>query len=469
MLVHGDVPVDVKEVARQKHLLKLRKELNRQLRAAGGKPKSTPMSAIKLKAEKLVQGVRDMGSGGMGGFDEHAKIFTRPKIPGTQSYGPLISVTPTHIPDNPTGRRTPWVPAAAKARKNVATRKGRRQFFRDPVKSVKRIYDRYRLAQAQARKPVSQDQLNKLLRGTIEGSDELLDLASKDRPLPFSIMRPKKYSQRQAHQFMRQVANTTVDNPDNWQAALQRRLMPRWASDLIEKVRTKIRPGASQQGTNCAGGVCKAILGKGAYNLPSDFRQMKEFDTVVDVMPENVLKRMGGTPKNLDPVRKIMRRGAFRGSLPGMLGGLGLMGLGAYGAMKRASDRMDDGRPSMHEYLDWMSWRPEKTVKDRFGAPNQQPIINKIVRSKGRHGPSAQVPAASQMKAPRRRKPPITATRMKPMPMHPGIADFYQNTWHGRGQWKNPLEFAAPPKLDHLFKKDGTPIDAWSAQRKMIN
>jgi len=570
VLVHGDMPIDVKDVARQKELQKQLKSLNSQIRAAGGEvPKRAPGAAIKRTAERIARYVTDLGSGGMGGFDEHAKIFTRPKTRGIKSYGPLISVTPTHVPDNPRGRRTPWVPAAEKARKNLMSgRRTRRHLVGDPIK-------RYRLAQAAARKPISQNKLNALLKDTATASDELLDFASKKEPIPFSIMRPKEYSQRQAHQYLRQVANTTFDTADTWQAALQRRLMPRWASDLIEKVRTKIRPGASQQGTNCAGGVCKAILGKGAYNLPSDLRHMKEFDTVVDVMPENVLKRMGGTAKNLDPVRKIMRRGAFRGSLPGVLGGLGLMGLGAYGAMKRASDRygsLDDGRRGQHDYLDWLSGKSEKTLRDRFGAPNQQSLINKIVRSKGGHGLSSQVPPASQKKAPR----PSQALHLKPtdpIPMHPGIADFYKNTWHGPGQYNHPLfnkdgsdrygslddgtplEFpqipvhkswwptiqakygppeqqpliskmvrakmgrralpvtyqrsqhkkwrpgpatghrdkvdpykiggrlgvpkdlppisshisSEPPQLGHLFKKDGTPIDAWSAQRKMIN
>ena len=464
VLVHGDMPIDVKEVARQKHLLKLRKELNRQLRAAGGTPKPTPMSAIKLNAQKLVRAITDMGSGGMGGFDEHAKIFTRPKRHGIQSYGPLRSVTPTVIPDNPKGRRTPWVPAAERARKNVATRKGRRQLFRDPVEAVKRVYGRYRLAQAQARKPVTQPQLNKLLSDTVAGSDELLDLASKKEPMPFSIMRPKEYSQQKAHKYMRQVANTTVDNADTWQAAVQRRLMPRWASDLIEKVRTKIRPGASQQGTNCAGGVCKAILGKGTYNLPSDFRQMKEFETVMDVMPENALKRMGGTPKNLEPVRKIMRRGAFRGSLPGLLGGLGLMGLGTYGAMKRSSDRwfMDDGSIPPGDVFVHPSWFP--VVRKRFGPPHQSKLINNIVRAKsvGRYNHKGQIPAASQKKAP------------KPQPKRfEGYTTDPYAIGGKLGVQKLPSisSYISPksPKLDHLFKKDGTPIDAWSAQRKMIN
>jgi hypothetical protein len=278
----------------------------------------------------------------MGGFDDHAAVITKePKAVGS---GGLRSVVPTQILDKPKGRRTPWVPAANKARKTIASQKGRKKFFRDPIKTIKQIYGRYQLAQAQAKKGLTADQLNKtLMTNTVSTYDDLLNMAHKTTPLnaipegpvPFSILRPKEYDRAKTHKYLREVGNTTFSPLDTAQAATQRRFAPRWATDLLEKVRTKLRPGASQQGTNCAGGVCKALTGKGTYNLPSDLRQMKEFDTVMDVLPEHALKRMGGTPKNLAPVRKIMRRGAFGASVPGLLGGLGLTGLGMYGAMNR--------------------------------------------------------------------------------------------------------------------------------------
>jgi len=280
------------------------------------------------KAKKLSVAIGDMFGdmfgGSMGGFDDHAAVITK------ELKGGLRTLVPTHILDNPKGRRTPWVPAGSKGVKNfMAGKHSGKHLLGDPIK-------RYRLAQAQAKKPLTASQLNKILRTElINTREDLLSLAHKREAVPFSILRPKEYDRAKTHKYLREVGNTTFSYPDMIQSAVQRRFMPRWATDLLEKARTKLRPGASQQGASCAGGVCKAIMGKGTYNLPSDIRQMKEFDTVMDVLPEHALKRMGGTPKNLAPVRKIMRRGAFGTSIPGMLGGLGLLGLGTYGAMNR--------------------------------------------------------------------------------------------------------------------------------------
>lgn len=446
-------------------------------------------AAQQVRKNVRVKNMRDLLSGGMGGFDEHSELITRSsKYP----RDPLRSVLATNVAVNPAARRSPGVAMAIrgltefpkKYLHNIASAKkkgtsgGRAALpaFRRAWSGVlgDQFQQRRRFVDPAAKGSLTTSQLDDVLhqtykqgpRGRTQGSMPMwqrLTVMGRE-PTPFSILRPKNYSQTKAHKYLKQVGNTTFAMPDTIQSVGLRRLMPRWATDLVEKIRNKVSPGASQAGAQCAGGVCKAVTGKGAYNLPSDLRHMKEFETVGDFIPQSALKQTGATRKNLEPLRKLMRTGAFKASLPGLIGGLGLAGLGMYGATKLAFDRwlLDSGTARPGSARVHPSWFP--VIRKRFGPPHQSKLINNIVRAKsvGRYDYKGQIPAASQKKAPKPQPKrfegyttdPYVAGGKLGVPKLPSISSYTS---------------PGPPKLDHLFKKDGTPVDAWSAQRKMIN
>jgi len=180
---------------------------------------------------------------------------------------------------------------------------------------------------------------------------------------PFSILRPKRGARATGPERIKslmEVGNTSFGGIESAGAGIQRRFLPRWFTDLMERGRKKLRPGASTQGTQCAGGVCRVTLGKGVYNIPSDLRHMfKDFETVADVVPQDLLLPRGGldldtgqrfkwrhtgntVAESLANMKKIMRRTAGRTALPGILAGLGLAGWGAHGlASRKRPGRLD--------------------------------------------------------------------------------------------------------------------------------
>ena len=86
--------------------------------------------------------------------------------------------------------------------------------------------------------------------------------------------------------------------------------------------------------TQCAGGACRTVLGRGARNLPSDIRHMKDVELVHQFLPDAAVEHFG----SLKNMKKWMRGKARLSSAPGLAVALGLGGLGTYGLMNRKSD-----------------------------------------------------------------------------------------------------------------------------------
>ena len=105
-------------------------------------------------------------------------------------------------------------------------------------------------------------------------------------------------------------------------------------------------------------------------------------------------------------------------------------------------------------------------LRAKYGPPEQQALISKMVRAKAG-----------------RRALPVTYQRSQHKKWKPNTRNQFDGPFDQTDPYKiggrlgvpkdlPPISShisSEPPQLGHLFKKDGTPIDAWSAQRKMIN
>lgn len=283
--------------------------------------------------------VRDMFSGGMGGFDEHAQILTKPvRDPKGRGIAPKLRAVYTgEVVGSPRARRS-----SLQAAGGLALKRLRKSFAPGKAFNLgKKHFNHYGDPEFGS---ISPERLDKALRSpkeTFKAWEHLDDMARvaadpSDGPLPFSILRAKDTpSQAKVHKGLQRLGNTTFSGLDTAQSAVQRRLFPNWVSALHEKLTGKPRNASSFQGANCAGGVCNVLTGKGGYRLPSDLRHMKEFKTVGDYIPETALKRYGATAKNLEPLKRVMRRGSFKAAIPGLLLGAGFATTGAGGGFYR--------------------------------------------------------------------------------------------------------------------------------------
>lgn len=326
-----------------------------------GDKKPHGISRLDHNTSKVTDYIRSIFSGGMGGHDEHASLVTTP--PDTQAvrqyrrsgyYGPGFPERPGpklqpravwtgEVVKNPAARRWKSPPSLKLLWKGILSGiKGQNlRPVRAGVRNAGRHLQRYgkpgygalsqqKLERALKKQNITARQhIERMLRTDVASN------AYNFGPNRFSILRPKNApSQSQIHDYLQRVGNTTFGSGNMTTSATLRRLLPQGITDFYESI-AKRRGGRFQQGTNCAGGVCAALTGRGVYNIPSDLRHMKEFETVRDYVPETVLKRYGATAKNLEPLKKAMRRGSFRAAIPGLLLGATLTALGAQGVISR--------------------------------------------------------------------------------------------------------------------------------------
>tara|TARA_B100000745_G_scaffold300554_1_gene255230 strand:+ start:17096 stop:20380 length:3285 start_codon:yes stop_codon:yes gene_type:complete len=330
--------------------------------------------------------VRDMFGGGMGGFDEHAQILTKPvRDPKGRGTAPKLRAVYTGaVVGSPKARRSRLQAAGGLALKRL-----RKSFAPGKAFNLgKKYLNHYGDPEFGS---ISPERLDKALRSpkeTFKAWEHLDDMARvaadpSDGPLPFSILRAKDTpSQAKVHKGLQQLGNTTFSGLDTAQSAVQRRLLPNWVSALHEKLTGKPRGASSFQGTNCAGGVCKVLTGKGGYRLPSDLRHMKEFKTVGDYIPETVLKRYGATAKNLEPLKRVMRRGSFKAAIPGLLLGSALATVGAGGGFYRHQQKSASAAQGIR--------RLGKKLLEKFPGllgKNVKPLFGKDIAERARkHG-----------------------------------------------------------------------------------
>lgn len=316
------------------------------------------------------------GSGGMGGFDEHAVYLQQlDDRYGKGGARGLRAVTPTEqtdtrsmkvlreIFDDPTYRPktySPRVKALESAIKQSLLkalgladhgrggplRGGEFRNYVDAIRSLPASYVKQH-EKLQKQKPdfrtghISKREHQRILR-----HPELASTASEyftpydaSEAAPFSVLRAKDKDLDLSSKRLRNIAKDTISEGDMAVASLRRRFLPSWLTEATDRARSYINPRRSNQAPTCAGGSCYVATGKGRTLLPSDLRYNKDFSVAKDYLPRAYLKARTGersVAKGMEKLKHSMRGGAFRSSVPGLLVGGALTGLGAAPLLRHA-------------------------------------------------------------------------------------------------------------------------------------
>ncbi len=292
------------------------------------------------------------GSGGMGGFDEHAVYLQQLN----DRYGKggakgLRAITPTEQTDIEGLKYlrkifgddyrpktySPRVKALEAAVKRSLPKFMAGKYFR-AASGIPREYrkQRSKIMQRQGAPNRRSGQITKRQHERILRNPEL---ASRTTDYfvdgvdssPFSVLRPKEVDLATNSKRLRNIARDTISEGDMMLASGKRRIMPQWLTEGIDKARRYLNPGLSNQAPTCAGGSCYVATGKGRTLLPSDLRYNKSFEPAKDYLPADFLKAKTGersVAKGLKKLKSNMRTGALRSAAPGLLVSGGFMGLG---------------------------------------------------------------------------------------------------------------------------------------------
>ena len=330
----------------------------RQMRAGDVVVYGDPMSGGPSLINKLPGYYA--GSGGMGGIDEHAVYLQQlDDRYGKGGERGLRAITPTEqtdtrsmkvlreIFDDPNYRPKTYSPRikALEAAIKRSLLKAQAGNYVDAISSLPSSYVKQH-EKLQKQKPnFRTGQISKREHQRILRHPELASTVSDyfypvgDEAVPFSVLRPKEKDLAKSSRRLRNIAKDTISEGDMVLASAKRRIMPAWLTEGLDNVQRYLNPRQSKQAPTCAGGSCYVATGKGRTLLPSDLRYDKSFQAAKDYMPADYLKARTGersVAKGMEKLKHSMRGGAFRSSVPGLLVGGALTGLGAAPLLRHA-------------------------------------------------------------------------------------------------------------------------------------
>jgi len=277
--------------------------------------------------------------GSMGGLDSHTEMFMRKNPFDLKGLAPtsLVTVTPGEVVqggEHITGRVSPRTKALKKFIQQFRPWRPGGGLF----DSIRAAHKRFKFSDpARAAEGMTPELFRKSWSGHYGpgwfGAEDFIDeMLAGDRSV--SVLRPKSFNRGEALERLREVGNVTFGELDQQLAGVRRRIIPSSIADTVESIKRKVFGGEPRLGTQCAGGACRAVLGRGARNIPSDLRYMKELDVVGELLPDASAAQFG----SLKNMRKYMAARARLTSLPGLAAALGIGGLGTYGLLNRKSN-----------------------------------------------------------------------------------------------------------------------------------
>ena len=298
------------------------------------------------------------GSGGMGGFDEHAVYLQQLN----DRYGKggakgLRAITPTEQTDTEGLKYlrkifgddyrpktySPRVKALeAAVKRSLLKSQGRGEHFK-AITSFPGEYRKQRdkIMRRQGSPNYRTGQISKKQHERILRNPALATRTADyfvggpeygpEYSAPFSVLRPEEVDLDMNSKRLRNIAKDTISEGDMMLASAKRRIMPAWLTEGVDKARRYLNPRLSNQAPTCAGGSCYVATGKGRTLLPSDLRYSKGFQPAKDYLPADYLKATTGersVGKGIKKLKSNMRLGAIRSSMPGLLFSGGMTGLG---------------------------------------------------------------------------------------------------------------------------------------------
>ena len=283
------------------------------------------------------------GSGGMGGFDEHAVYLQQlDDRYGKGGAKGLRAITPTEQTDtrelkalrkifNDSDYRPKTYSPRVKAMEAAIKRsllKAQAGNYIDAISSLPSSYVKHH-EKLQKQKPnfrtgqISKREQQRILRhpDLTYTASEYFTPGAASEAAPFSVLRAKDKDLDLSSKRLRNIAKDTISEGDMAVASLRRRFLPSWLTEATDRARSYINPRRSKQAPTCAGGACYVATGKGRTLLPSDLRYNKDFNVAKDYLPQAYLKAKTGEKsiaEGMKSLKRSMRGGAIRSSLPGL-------------------------------------------------------------------------------------------------------------------------------------------------------